>query len=241
MPHNKPAEFDKKILPSEQRGLNLLETHLRLLDIPNDHDNPEWHVVEGFRQSARRELKLATPTPSHLKRHRAWLAGAAAIAAGIAVMIFPMKYKTANDELAYKGNAKVFVIIETALGISIWDGKSPLTTGTKINAEILATQDAVAFAAVYDRSNRLLTSKSSILNSRLQLTAGVRAHFDHAFELTSQNDGEQLAIVICDKAALERGDLQALNKIADTMATKPDESFKQALPYCGVDPFTLRN
>lgn len=233
---------DFKLLENRTGRQSLLELHLKWLDSPKDESNPEWKVIEGYRQGATRNLALS-PELSKPKRNKGLLfISAAALAASIAVVVTQNNKSTTDfEELNFKGNAKVFVIVETASGISTWDGKSPLSAGTKINAEILTAQDAVAFAAVYDRSGRLLTSENSIANSKIQLNAGIRGHFNNAFELTTENDGEQFITVVCDRTSFEQNPSKNIETLTRAMTNKPDKSFKPSLPYCGIEQFTLRH
>jgi hypothetical protein len=81
--------------------------------------------------------------------------------------------------------------------VTPWRSGDPLANGDKINAEVLATQPAVAFFGVYDRSGKLLLNSQQFLGSSMDLAAGERSEFARSFELIGRNEGEQAVVFVC--------------------------------------------
>ena len=216
----------------EDSKISLFDLHLDLIDHPNNQANSEWESVKRRRHHPRKELTF--------KRYRSYRSIGMvvfALAASLTVIV----YHGAQNDVAIKGQAKVFVVYEAKDHTGIWDGQTPLTSGTRVNAEILSPQDSVAFVAIFDRQDNLLSSEDSVAGSRLLLKAGVRGHFQNAFELTNENDGEKLFVVVCDQQRFEFNEAKNMQKLTEALKSDSVEgAIKNSLSICGLKSFTLR-
>jgi hypothetical protein len=214
---------------------DLLEQHLRLIQgggvAVAVNDTAEAEVVRG----------LTLPPlvlPARLARRKPWLWGAGALALAAATAFFVLKPAPPAPVTFKGGLGKTWVVWQRDGRNLQWSHSAHGLEGDQYTAEVLADFDSTAFLAIYDQGGQLLSPARDVVAGHLELLAGERATFSQKFELTGENDGEVLVVVVCHNASLKAAypDLESF-----WLAVRPLGQLNETMRRgCQVDQFPLR-
>lgn len=199
-------DFRLKIenIQSKEKSTNsLLAAHLAMIaGEPKESHAIEEAEVEQARYLKWPHLNLVKPQQRQRFWNRNYIFGSmVALAAAIALMVF---VQPRSDDASIKGSTKIFVLWEHEGETKILNDYKSLTANDRINIEIIAGEPLIAFMGVFNRYGNGLSELHSIELNALRLASGVRAHFDTAIELTTENDGEELLVVACQRDAFRQ-------------------------------------
>lgn len=243
MSHSKQKRCDL----SKSDGAGLFQTHLSLIEGGACTDNEEKSRIASMTSTWPRALELSRRSAFAerlrywiLTGRRSWFVGGGLVAATCLVAIVVYLQRPVED-LMVKGLTKVFVIIERQGETLLWQEQEQLTSGTRVNAEVLSDEPSIAFLGVYGKTGQLLSDTNQMAANALNLTVGQREPFRRGFELTGENEGETLVVVVCSSGdfAKQYPDPKAFVEKHMRRMPASDDFDKLGLP-CGFKAFRLR-
>ena len=236
-------------------GDSLLQLHLDLIEGRGNTSSEEALRVESIKARPFRPLTLPEQTTTGTWEWilsiiapkwslKTSLAGMALIAVCLAAILL---YRTTSkdeefySDLTIKGTTKIFVIVEKDGERNLWKESELLSSGSRINAEILPTTTSIGFLGVYDAKGHLLSDSSHMSGNALHVETGKREHFKHGFELVGQNEGETLAVIVCEEPYFNQNFPEAKVFVEKFLTELPrTENFDTLKIPCGVKTFRLR-
>ena len=154
-------------------------------------------------------------------------------ACGIFFMVYLID-KEENIGIRSKGKSRVKVYYEFNQVVKTYNPNVSLPMGAKVQVEIMAAENLVAYLNVVDKNAKPLLSKEYILEQAIKIKVGDKSSFADSLELTGPSEGETLDVMICkaDKIA----DLKSWNPTLDSFFTQRESNHKA----CEVYTFKLR-
>jgi hypothetical protein len=215
----------------------LLQEHLAFLHGEASLSPSEAERVALFAEQGGKPLSL---TPQALPRKKRWPPVAALgvlLAACLALWVWP---KAEEPDLLAKGSAKVFVVVSTQNDRRVLSNAEDLPAGSKVGAEIKATEPTTAFLAVFNREGVGLLSSDLIVQNGLELKAGAREYFSTALELVGPSEGERLVVVVCQSAAFHQSFANPVDFVSQHLMKAETATEGQLPEFCGVKSLQLR-
>lgn len=180
------AKHMEYIEASEQDKLSLEITPI----INKLHLRPLQFPVEKNSWTERLTHFLFSPSPSL----------GLALGALVATLVFINVLQLENrPEFRSKGGMRVNFYFERNGIVGALKEEEGLLPGDKIGVSIIANQNSTAYWFVVNDKMQSLQSTEEILSSQIEIRNGQKTSFSESFELTQENDGESLVVMICEK------------------------------------------
>jgi hypothetical protein len=229
---------DQQIMPSlnPAGGQSLFAIHASLIQNIPSLDSLESMRVQEFATLPFKPLRSTTKDPKYFLNWR-WGIGLA-VAASLLLFI----NLKPQDDYAIKGTSHISIVQERSGVRSIFGREDTLQEGDKANAEILVSENTIAFMGVINSKGKMLSSHTDILQNSLKISAGQKSYFPIAVELIGETEGETMIIVTCREELFERefADQSKFVTIFHNVGHE-QEAFKRSLPFCHLKFTVLRH
>ncbi|MFK7825179.1 MAG: hypothetical protein AB8G05_13570 [Oligoflexales bacterium] len=220
--------------------ISRFQKHLHILDLEKAHAEPKQLEQEKLLMDQLNPKPLNLPKDKEIFINflEKWLFSKPTwamftAACGIIFIIYQNVWEK-EPGIRSKGKTQIQVYYEYNQVVKTFDPKVSLPDGSKVQVEITAAQDSVAYINVVDKNAAPLLSKEFILKQAIKLKLGQKNRFADSLQLTGTNEGEILGIMVCE--AKNIADIEAWN-------TKLDAFFifsKSVTEGCEVFKFKLR-
>lgn len=181
---------------------SLFSKHIALITKPEStwtaEQRAEWDKINSLELPPLRLPKKEKKISIWENWRQQWKYGFSILAVvSLALIVIIPQLRDTEDTLTAKGSTRVSVYWERDNKVSPLTDTSVLLDGDKIGANVVSSEDSVAYWMITDKDLHVLDDVKDIEASRLKLTAGVTERFESSFQLVAPNQGENLIVVVC--------------------------------------------
>lgn len=187
----------------DDKKLSLYSQYLKLIESDGEgltvEEQEEWQRLQKIQLPP---LNLPVTRPSFLDQYRQIFRGwkvelTMTAMALLAVFVFLPSLHNNKNDLSPKGALSVTVFFERDGIVKPLVGDLELQDGDKVGAQVISSEESIAYWVVTDKAFQVISNPQSIVQSAIILKPGEVKSFANSFELLPPNQGEQLVIAVC--------------------------------------------
>lgn len=224
-----------------QQRDSLLAQHQRILGYNKGIDQKP-HPSDWEEQSRIERLRLPPLYLPQTARPQSFFANLGisgarwwGFAAMAALMLVAILWPKADESLRIKGTHHISIFWEREGHVEPWTGGTFLQAGDRVRAEVLASDNIIAYAGIADHEGKLLLPPEQFHATAQTLAPGERKAFPGSFKLVGPSEGETLVVLICEKKTLATRLLEQVQSLEKPIMTR-----NQLPKGCDMQLFPLR-